>query len=88
MWLDRGEFDSIIEYLNTEAANATRKDVEVEIAKDLKKLWKGGPESRAAEVADLAAAVMALANFTIFEHPALFRLLTNTTAAGRSVGMD
>ena len=88
MWLERGEFDSVIEYLNTEAGNATRKDVEKEIAEDLKKLWKGGPESRAAEVADIAAAAMALANFTVFEHPALFRFLTNTAAGGRSVGMD
>jgi Zn-finger nucleic acid-binding protein len=88
MWLDRTEFDSIIEYLDTEAANATRKDVEREIAEDLKKLWKGGPEGRAAEVADIAAGVMALANFTVFEHPALFKFLTNTAAAGRSVGMD
>ncbi len=88
IWLDRAEFDSIIEYLDTEVANATRKDVEKEIAEDLKKLWKGGPEGRAAEVADIAAAVMTLANFTVFEHPALFKFLTNTAAAGRSVGMD
>ena len=88
IWLDRAEFDSILEYLNTEAANATRKDVEKEIVQDLKKLWKGDPESRATEVADIAAAVMALANVTVFEHPALFRFLTNTAAAGRSVGMD
>lgn len=87
-WLDRAEFDSIIEYLNTEAGRVTRADVEEEIAKDLKKLWKGGPESRAAEVADIAAAVMTLANVTVFEHPALFQFLTNTAAAGRSVGMD
>ena len=88
MWLDRGEFDSIIEYLNAEAVSATPKDVEEEIAKDLKKLWKGGPESRAAEAADIAAAVTALINFTIFEHPTLFRLLTNVAYGGRSVGMD
>ena len=88
MWLDRGEFDSIIEYLNAEAVSATPKDVEEEIAKDLKKLWKGGPESRVAEAADIAAAVTALINFTIFEHPTLFRLLTNVAYGGRSVGMD
>ena len=88
IWLDRAEFDSIIEYLNTEAANATRKDVEKEIVEDLKRLWQGGPEGRTTEIRDIAAAVMALANFTVFEHPALFRFLTNTAAAGRSVGMD
>jgi hypothetical protein len=74
--------------LNSEAANATRKDVEKEIVEDLKKLWRGGQEGRAAEVADIAAAVMALANVTVFEHPALFRFLTNTAAGGRGVGMD
>ena len=42
IWLDRAEFDSILEYLNTEAANATRKDVEKELAQDLKKFWKRG----------------------------------------------
>ncbi|HZE12514.1 MAG TPA: zf-TFIIB domain-containing protein, partial [Chthoniobacterales bacterium] len=88
IWLDRGEFDSIIEYLNSEAGNATRADVEKEIKEDLKKLWQGGPERRAAEIADIAAAVMALANFTVFEHPALFSFLTNTAASGRSIGMD
>jgi uncharacterized protein len=88
IWLDRGEFDSIMQYLDTEVGNATRKDVEEQIAKDLKKFWKGGPEGRIAEVGDLAAAVMALLNFTIFEHPDLFRSLTNASQAGRSVGMD
>ena len=88
MWLDRGEFDSIIEYLNKEAANATPKEIEGEIAKDLKKIWTGGPESRLAEVADTAAAVSAFINATIFEHPALFRLCTSAAQAGHSIGMD
>jgi Zn-finger nucleic acid-binding protein len=88
MWLDRGEFDSIIEYLNAEAVNSTPKEVEEEIAKDLKKLVKGGPESRPAEIVDIAAAVETFLNFEVFEHPALYRLLTNTAQAGRSVGLD
>ena len=88
MWLERGEFDSIIEYLDTEAGNATRKDIEAEIAKDWERLRKGGPEGRAAEVADIAAGVAALINFTIFEHPTLFRFLTNAAYGGRGVGMD
>ncbi len=88
IWLDRAEFNSILEYLNTEAANATRKDVEKEIIEDLKKLWTGGPEGRAAELSDIASAVMTLANFTLFEHPPLVRFLSNIAAAGRSIGMD
>jgi hypothetical protein len=34
------------------------------------------------------AAVMALANVTVFEHRVLFRFLTNLAAAGRSIGFD
>jgi Zn-finger nucleic acid-binding protein len=88
MWLDRGEFDSIVEYLNTEAANATPKQVEEEIAKDVSKLVKGGPESRVAEVSDIASAVETFLNFKVFEHPAVYQFLTRTAQAGRSVGLD
>src|SRR5262249_1667708 len=88
IWLDRAEFDAILDYLITEVANATRRDIEKKIVKNSKKLWKGSPEGWAAESSDIAAAVMALANVTVFEHPALFRFLTNTASAGRSVGMD
>jgi hypothetical protein len=41
-----------------------------------------------AEIGELAAAVTALLNFTIFEHPKLFKFLTDAQAGGRSVGMD
>ena len=72
----------MIEYLTTELGSASVKDVEKKIVDGFKKLWKGGPEHRAAEIRDIAAAVTALTNFTIFEHPALFRLLTNAAGAG------
>ena len=88
IWLDRGEYDKIVEYLRDEAGNATLKDVEKEITEDVRKLWEGGPESRVAEIGDIAAAVTALLNFTIFEHPKLFKTLMDTEAAARSVGMD
>jgi len=88
IWLDRGEFDKVIDYLTAELGNATVKDVEKEIADDVKNLWKGGPEGRLAEIGDIAAAVTALLNFTIFEHPALLKTVMDAEAAGRSVGMD
>jgi len=88
MWLDRGEFDSIVEYLNAEATKATPKDVEREIGKDLKKIWSGGPESRFAEGADIAAAVSAFINATIFEHPALFRLCQMAAQVAQSSGLE
>jgi Zn-finger nucleic acid-binding protein len=88
LWLDRGEFDSIIEYLRVEEIAATPKEIGREIAKDLKRVATGGPESRFAELGDAAAAVEAYANAVIFEHPVLFGLLTRAEGAARSVGMD
>jgi Zn-finger nucleic acid-binding protein len=87
MWLDRGEYDKIMGYLQNEAGDSTIKDVEKEIAEDVKRLWKGGPESRVAELGDIAAAVTALLNFTIFEHPKLCKALLDSEAAARSIGM-
>lgn len=87
IWLDRGEYDKVIQYLRDEAGEATSKDVEKEIAEDLRQLWKGGPAGRVAEIGQVAAAVTALLNFRIFEDPKLFKLVTGTQAGGRSVGM-
>ena len=89
IWLERGEFDSITTYLRDEATNATPHDIALELRDDLKKTASGeGPESRLAEVGDAAAAVEALANAVVFDHPALFRFFTRTATAGRSVGLD
>jgi uncharacterized protein len=88
IWLDRSEFDSIVEYLRDEATEATPKEIAHEIGEDLKKAVTGeGPESRLAELGDAAAAIEAWANAHIFEHPSLFALLTGTTASGRTIGM-
>lgn len=87
IWLDRGEYDKIVEYLRNEAGQSTIKDVEKEIGEDVKRLFKRGPESPIAELTDIAAAVTALINFTIFEHPTVFKLVTDASAAGRSIGM-
>ena len=87
IWLDRGEYDKVVDYLRDEAGKATVKDVEKEIAEDVKRLWQPGPESPVAELGDIAAAVTALLNFTIFEHPKLTKWLLDTEAAARSIGM-
>ena len=88
MWLDRGEYDKIIDYLRDEAGTATIKDVEKEIAEDVRQFWKGGPSGRVAEIGEIAAAITALLNFTIFEHPKLFKFLMDVQAGGRGVGME
>ena len=87
IWLDRGEYDKIVDYLRSEAGQSTIKDVEKEIREDVKRLFKSGSESPVAELSDIAAAVTALINFTIFEHPTVFKLATDASAAGRSIGM-
>lgn len=88
MWLDRGEFVSVIEYLNQEATEASSKQIAREVFKDIKKVWTGGPESRIDEVLDTASAISGSINATIFEHPALFSLCMRAAQAGRSVGME
>jgi Zn-finger nucleic acid-binding protein len=71
MWLDRGEFEALIEYLKQESGRMKPKVIERHAAADLKRVWSGGPESRLDEALDAEAAVSALINATIFEHPAL-----------------
>src|SRR5262245_43619680 len=88
IWLDRSEFDSICEYLRREVTSATSKEIRKELAHDVKKIVTGeDPESRLAEVGDIAAAVEALANTVIFDHPALYWLVTGGAQSGRSIGM-
>jgi Zn-finger nucleic acid-binding protein len=87
MWLDRGEYEKIIDYLRDEAGKATIQDVEKEIADDVRRLFKSGRESHFAELADIAAAVTALINFTIFEHPRMAKFVDDAIAGGHSIGM-
>jgi Zn-finger nucleic acid-binding protein len=88
IWLDRSEYDSICEYLRSEATSATSKEIREELAHDLEKVVTGeDPESRLAELGDIAAAYEALANAYIFDRPELFRLFAGAAQSGRSIGM-
>lgn len=75
MWLDRGDFQAITDYLKTELLREHPKDIEKQIALDLRHVWSGGPESRLDEALDAKAAVSALLSTFVFEHPALFAFL-------------
>jgi len=77
MWLDRGEFESIADYLKAELTRMHPKDIEKQAAADVKRVWSGGPETRFEELVDAKAAVSALINATIFEHPSLYKLCTS-----------
>ncbi|HEX4631458.1 MAG TPA: zf-TFIIB domain-containing protein [Chthoniobacterales bacterium] len=88
IWLDRGEFDSIVHFLHDDAANATPKEIGQELREDLRKAVTGeGPETRMAELGDAAAAIAALANTVIFDHPAFFNFLSSASRSARSVGL-
>jgi Zn-finger nucleic acid-binding protein len=76
MWLDRGEFEAITDYLKHELLGMHTKDIEKHAAGDAKRIVTGGGEPRVDEVLDAKAAVHALINATIFEHPAIFKFVT------------
>jgi Zn-finger nucleic acid-binding protein len=77
MWLDRGEFEGITDYMTHERAHMQVKEIEKQLATDVKRVVVGGPESGIDELRDAKSAVSALISATIFEHPALFNLVTS-----------
>jgi uncharacterized protein len=77
IWLDRGEFDAITAYLRDELARAHPKEIEKQVAADVRHIWSGGLESRVDELLDAKAAVSTLISATIFEHPRFLDFVTN-----------
>ena len=61
------------------------KDIEKLVAEDIERVWSGGPETRFQEPLDASAAVSALINTTIFDHPALFNLASTANSISRSL---
>jgi len=85
VWLDKGEFEAISAYLRQELSAMHPKDIEKLVAEDIKHVWSGGPETRIQELLDTGAAVSALINTTIFDHPALYKLCLDANAVSRSI---
>jgi hypothetical protein len=85
VWLDKGEFEAITAYLKKELGAMHPKDIEKLAAEDIERIWSGGPETRFQELLDARAAVSALINTTIFDHPALYGLCTTAGAISRSM---
>lgn len=75
IWLDRGEFQAIVDYLKDELDAMPPGQIAARLETDLERAVKGGPESRLAELRDARAAWSALVNAKIFEHPNLFQKL-------------
>lgn len=70
MWLERGEFESIMNYLKEDLAKSS-KEIEKIALEETKRIWTGTAGSRLEETRDAYAAMLALINATIIEHPTL-----------------
>jgi Zn-finger nucleic acid-binding protein len=81
MWLDRGEFESIMQYLGAERQDMPSNEIEKRAVEDVKRIWTGSPEGRLEDALDAGKAISALVNATIFEHPRLFTLLNSLPRA-------
>jgi Zn-finger nucleic acid-binding protein len=75
MWLDRGEFKSLTDYLWSEELGVKPQEIEQEALEELKKIWTGSEESRLEDLRDAFSASSAILSASIFEHPQLFYFL-------------
>lgn len=75
IWLDRDEFQEIIEFLRGKLNKLSSGEMAKQVYEEIKEIW-GGSENKVSEILDAKAAISALINITIFEHPKLFGLLT------------
>ncbi len=85
-WLDGGEFSRVLDHLREELTDMTSGQAAKELLEELKEVWSG-PESTLSELLDVKAAVGALINITIFEHPTLFKLCMKVRDAGGKSGL-
>jgi hypothetical protein len=69
-WLDKDEFDEIVEVLKEKLNQLSSVDMRRKLSEEMKEIWSG-PEDKWSEILDAKAALSALINITIFEHPKL-----------------
>lgn len=74
LWLDHHEFQEILGHLREDLDRLTPEELRAKVGEELKKLvrWPGGT---LADLREAGAALSALLNATIFQHPRLFRML-------------
>ena len=86
IWLDGAEYRQIVDHLTAHLNKYSSKDMAAKAYQEIKEIWSG-PENVVPEVLDAKAAIAALLNITIFEHPALFQTLQKISGAGRGIGL-
>lgn len=86
IWLECDEFEDIARYLRDELNQLTSKDMEKKVAAEVKRIWTDGSESKISEILDAKAAISALVNVSIFEHPRLAKILIAAGAGQKLLG--
>lgn len=69
-WLDRDELQAIVELLSSKLNRLSSTEMKKLVYQEIKEIWDG-PEGKIAEILDAKAAISALINISIFEHPKL-----------------
>jgi Zn-finger nucleic acid-binding protein len=86
VWLDRDGFETIVQYLNEELSHMTSKEMEKKVAQEVEKIWSK-PGSKFSEILDAKAAISALINIDIYEHPHFAKFLFGIESAAHSVNL-
>ncbi len=69
-WLDRDELQAIVELLSSKLNQLSSTEMKKLVYEEIREIWDG-PEGKIAEILDAKAAISALINISIFEHPKL-----------------
>ncbi len=72
--MDRDELSQIIKCLRDKLNDLSSEEARAKVVEEIKEIWQGR-EGTLSEILDAKAAVSALINITIFEHPVLCNML-------------
>jgi len=85
-WLDRDEFFEIVKHLRSQLDELSSAEMRQKVYEEIKEIWSG-PEGEISEILDAKAAISALLSITVFEHPALVKLLFAFRDIQRAMGL-
>jgi Zn-finger nucleic acid-binding protein len=83
-WLDRNEFEAIVDSLKAKLLTLSADEMKGRVYQEIREIWSG-PENVISEILDAKAAISALINITIFEHPELTIELLKRFPPGHTV---
>lgn len=86
-WLGYEAFETIVQYLRDELDHLSSKAVEEKMIQEVKRIWNDNSESKISEILDAKAALSAFINISIFEHPALAKMLIGVNNAATTLGV-